>query len=358
MAFEDAERTEAATPKRRQEARAKGQVARSAEVNSALILLGTFGALALGGAATGQVLIATMQKGLHLGGRSDLTPEAIRGLYLWAASATGWAILPVVLAGAVSGILSNLLQVGFLVTPEALQLNWGRINPVQGLTNLFSQRSGVELVKAIVKLIILGTVAYRTLRPEWNSFPGLARMDLGEVVAWELTLGLRLGLRVAGIYCLLALADYGYQRWQHEKGLRMTRTEVQEEGKQTEGSPQVRARVRALQRERGMRRMMQAVPTASVVVVNPVHIAIALKYDARTMRAPRMVAKGKRLVAERIVALARRADIPVVQDIPLARALDKLVEVGAEIPAALYRAVAGILAYIYAREPRRAGGWS
>ncbi len=354
MAFEDAERTEAATPRRRQESRAKGQVARSAEVNSALILLGTFGALALGGAAMGQALVATLQKGLHLGGRSDLQPEAVSRLFLWTASAIGRVIVPVALAGLVSGILSNVLQVGFLVTPEALRLDWRRVNPVQGLANLFSGRGGVELVKAMLKLTILGTVAYRTLRPEWARFPELAHMDLGEVLAWELSLGLRLGLRVAGVYCLLALADYGYQRWRHEQSLRMSRSEVLEEGKQTEGSPQMRARIRALQRERGMRRMMQAVPSASVVVVNPTHIAVALKYDPGSMRAPRVVAKGKRLVAERIVARARQAGVPIVQDIPLARVLDKMVEVGAEIPAALYRAVAGILAYLYAREPRRA----
>ena len=324
------------------------------DVTSALVLLGAFGALALGGAAMGRVLVGTLQNGLHLGGRTDLRPEAVHGLYLWAAWAVGRAILPVVPAAMVLGVLSNLLQVGFRVTPEAIHPNWGRLNPAQGLKSLFSTRGGVELVKATLKLGILGAVAYRTLRPEWTRFPELAQMHLSELLAWELSLGLRLGLRVAGVYGLVAAADYGYQRWQHEKSLCMTRGEVQEESRQTEGSPHIRARVRGLQRERAMRRMIQAVPSASVVVVNPIHIAVALRYDARTMRAPRVVAKGRRLVAERIVAAARKAGVPVVRDVPLARALDKLVEVGAEIPLTLYRAVAGILAYLYAQDPRRA----
>jgi len=150
------------------------------------------------------------------------------------------------------------------------------------------------------------------------------------------------------------VADYLYQRWRFERGLRMTKAEVAEEAKQQEGSPQIRARVRSLQRDRAMRRMMEAVPKATVVVVNPVHVAVALRYDPAAMRAPRVVAKGKRLVAQRIVAAARAAGVPVVQDIPLARALAKAVEVGAEIPSAFYRAVAQILAYVFARDPHRA----
>jgi flagellar biosynthetic protein FlhB len=226
-------------------------------------------------------------------------------------------------------------------------MRWDRINPFHGLHNLFSSRGGVEACKALLKISVLGIVAYRTLLPEWERFPILASMDLPDLIRWELGLGLKLAFRVVGVYCLLGAADYGYQRWQHEKRLRMSRTEIQEEGKQQEGNPQVRSRVRSLQQERRMRRMIQAVPKANVVVVNPTHIAVALKYD-QSMRAPQVVAKGKRLIAERIIALAREAGIPVVQDIPLARSLYKLVEIGGEIPVALYRAVAKILAYVYA----------
>ena len=347
MASEDAERTESATPKRRQEARERGEVVRSTEINSALLLLGACGALALAGAGTGQVILTSIRSGLQFGSRAELTPEALRGLFLGFSWAIARAILPLALTVTACGIASNLAQVGFQITPRVLEMRWDRINPVHGLGNLLSSRGGVEACKALLKVTVLGIVAYRTLLPEWERFPLLAGMDLPDLIRWELGLGLKLAFRVVGVYCLLGAADYGYQRWQHEKRLRMSRTEIQEEGKQQEGNPQIRARVRSLQQERRMRRMMQAVPKASVVVVNPTHIAVALRYD-QSMRAPQVVAKGKRLIAERIIALAREMGIPVVQDILLARSLYKLVDVGGEIPMALYKAVAKILAYVYA----------
>ncbi len=347
MAFEDAERTEAATPKRRQEARERGEVARSLDLNSGLLLLGACAALALAGGGMGQVLLGAFRDGLQFGARSELGPEAVRGLFLGFSWTVARAILPLALTVAAVGIASNLAQVGFLVTPRVLEMHWERVNPIRGLHNLFSSRGGVEAGKGLLKISVLGLVAYRTLAPEWERFPVLAAMDTPDLIRWELSLGLTLALRVVGVYCLLGAADYGYQRWQHEKRMRMSRTEIQEEGKQQEGNPQIRGRVRSLQQERRMRRMMQAVPTASVVVVNPTHIAVALKYD-QSMRAPMVVAKGKRLLAERIIGLAREAGVPVVQDIPLARSLYKLVDVGGEIPAALYKAVAKILAYVFA----------
>ncbi len=353
MASDDAERTEAPTPKRRQEARERGQVARSVELNSALILLGAFGALSFAGVLMGDTLLRAFREGLQLGGRTDLTPEAVRGLILAAAWSVAQAIFPVVVAGAAMGVLANLLQVGVLMSSEAIGFHWERINPARGLGNLLSLRGGVEAVKALLKLTILGVVAYRTLQPEWARFPSLAEMELQELVWWQLNLGLRLAFRVVGVYCLVAVADYAYQRWHHEKSLRMSRGEIQDEGKQQEGNPQVRARVRSLQQERKMRRMMQDVERATVVVVNPTHIAVAIRYDGRSMRAPKVLAKGKRLLAERIIGIARARGIPVVQDIPLARALYTLVEVGGEIPLALYRAVAKILAYVYAQAAGR-----
>ena len=353
MAFEDAERTEAPTGKRRQEARERGQVARSMELNSALLLLGACGALTFGSGLMAHTLLTAFREGLQLGGRSDLSVDAIRGLFLATAWTVARAIAPVVLTGAVVGIAANVVQVGFRISPQVIGMQWGRISPMHGLGNLLSFRGGVEAVKALLKLAILGVVAYRTLQPEWAQFPTLAEMELADLIRWQLGLGLRLALRVVGVYCLVAVADYGYQRWQHEKSLRMSRGEIQEEGKQQEGNPQIRARVRKLQQERSLRRMMQDVPSASVVVVNPTHIAVAIKYSGGTMRAPKVVAKGKRLLAERIVRLAREAGVPVIQDIPVARALYKLVDVGGEIPAAFYRAVAKILAYVYARAAER-----
>jgi len=353
MAFDDAEKTEAPTGKRRQEARERGQVARSTELNSALLLLGACGALSFGGPLMAHTLITSFREGLQLGGGTALSPDAVRGLFLSVAWTVAQAIAPVVLTGVVVGIAANVFQVGFRVSPQVIGMHWERLSPTRGLGNLLSVRGGVEAVKALLKLAILGVVAYRTLRPEWARFPTLAEMELPDLIGWQLGLGVRLALRVVGVYCLVAISDFGYQRWQHEKSLRMSRGEIQDEGKQQEGNPQIRARVRRLQQERGLRRMMQDVPSASVVVVNPTHIAVAIKYSGGNMRAPKVVAKGKRLLAERIVRLAREAGVPVIQDIPVARALYKLVEVGGEIPVAFYRAVAKILAYVYGRGAAR-----
>lgn len=328
-------------------------MARSTEVNSAMILLGTLGALALMGPAIGRTLVESFQHGLQIGGRGDLNPEDVRRLFLWASVTVGRVVAPVALAGMVFGLAACVVQVGFLVTPEAMRFNWGRLNPLNGLKGLLSTRGAVELVKALLKIGTIGIVAYRSLRSEWDRVPELAQMGLLGLISWEFQLVLALAFKVTAAFCLLAALDYGYQRWKHEKSLRMTKAEIKQEAKQSEGDPQIRNRVRSIQRERVIRRMIQDVRSASVVVVNPTHIAVALRYEPETMRAPRVVAKGKRLVAERIVAAARAAGVPVVQDIPLARALEKLVPVGGEIPAALYRAVAQILAYIFARHPRR-----
>ena len=258
MASDDAERTEAPTPKRRQEARERGQVARSVELNSALILLGAFGALSFAGVLMGDTLLRAFREGLQLGGRTDLTPEAVRGLVLAAAWSVAQAIFPVVVAGAAMGVLANLLQVGVLIEFRGHRVSLGAHQPCAGIGEpLVGLHGGVEAVKALLKLTILGVVAYRTLQPEWARFPSLAEMELQELVWWQLNLGLRLAFRVVGVYCLVAVADYAYQRWHHEKSLRMSRGEIQDEGKQQEGNPQVRARVRSLQQERKMRRMMR-----------------------------------------------------------------------------------------------------
>jgi len=348
MAAEPGERTEAATRRRRQEARERGQVARSPEVTSALLLLAMLGALALTGPAAARRLLGAMQAGLHLPGRGELSPEAVRALFLAQAEVVLRTLLPVALAGGAAAVLANLVQVGFLVTPKVLEVRWGRLDPRQGLRRLLSLDGAAATLRAVLKLGLLAAVAYATLRPEWDRFPQLAAMELGALLGWQLGVGLRLASRVVAAYGVLALLDYGYQRWRHERELRMTRQEVREEARQQEPSPQLRQRMRRLQQERAAGRMMRDVASASVVVVNPTHLAVALAYHRR-MRAPKVVAKGQRRMAERIVAAARQAGVPVLQDIPLARALFTLVEVGGEVPVALYQAVARILAYVYGR---------
>lgn len=353
MPFDDRERTEAPTARRRQEARRKGQVARSQEINSAVILLASVGLFYfLGGPFAGR-LMDLLRSGLAPLPGAELTQENSYTLLVgW-----GWRFLtlmaPFFFGLMVAGVAANALQVGFVMSEEALSPKWERLNPVRGLGNLLGRRGLVEIVKSPLKLFLIGVVAYFTIAQRAEDILRVGGMPPVRAVSivWEAAFALL--VRVAMSVCVLGLLDYLYQRWEHERSLRMTKEEVKDELRQSEGDPLVKARIRSLQKQVAMRRMMAAVPKADVVLTNPVHLAVALRYDERAMRAPKVVAKGPRLVAERIVEAARRHGVPIVENKPLARSLYKLVAVGQEIPAALYRAVAEILAYVYALSGRR-----
>jgi flagellar biosynthetic protein FlhB len=353
MAFDNESRTERATPKRRAEARKRGQVARSAEVNAAAVFLGAFAFLALAGAFMHETFVDALRFNLAAAGRLELSPTSLPRYLLQNLGFFGKALGPFLLMALTVALAAEIGQVGFSLTPESLAPQWNRLNVLAGLRNLCSVRALVDLARAALKLGLIGVVAYRTVAGEFALLPLLADMDLAASAAWAARVVLRLGWHVGLAYLVLAALDYGYQRWSYEKSLRMTKEEVKEEAKQAEGDPQIRGRIKGKMRELALRRMMAAVPKADVVIVNPIHFAVAIRYDEATMRAPLVVAKGRRLLAERIVELAREHRVPVVENPPLARTLYKLVEVGREIPAALYRAVAEMLAYVYLVERRR-----
>jgi flagellar biosynthetic protein FlhB len=348
MPADDRERTEAPTGRRRAEARKRGQVARSQEVNTAVILLASLGLFYFMGQSMIQQMIAMVGNGIRELPASDLTPESAYTLLV------GWMVEFVKLVGPFTGVLmvagvaASVLQVGFLMSEEALSPKWERLNPMNGLKNLLSVRNLAELVKSPLKIALVGGIASLTIHQEAATLIQLG--DAGPFLSFQLLsrVTFLVLLRVAIALVFLALADYTFQFWQHEKSLRMTREEIKEELKQSEGDPMIRARVKSLQRQMAMRRMMAEVPKASVVVTNPTHLAIALRYDEKTMRAPKVVAKGARLIAERIKDLAKQHGVPLVENKPLAQSLFKSVTIGQEIPSAFYRAVAEILAYVYA----------
>ena len=348
MPADDLERTEAPTGRRRAEARKRGQVARSMEVNTAEILFVSLGLFYFAGQSMVQQMITVVGNGIREVPTSDLTPESAYTLLV------GWMVEFVKLVGPflgvlmVAGVAASVLQVGFLMCEEALSPKWERLNPMNGLKNLLSMRNLAELVKSPLKLVLIGGIAYLTVRQEAATLLQLG--DVGPFQSFQLLsrITFLVLVRVAIALVFLALADYAFQYWQHEKSLRMTREEIKEELKQSEGDPMVRARVKSLQRQLAMRRMMAEVPKASVVVTNPTHLAIALRYDETTMRAPKVVAKGARLIAERIKDIAKQHGVPLVENKPLAQSLFKSVTIGQEIPSAFYRAVAEILAYVYA----------
>jgi len=352
MADDRGQRTEQATPKRLQEARERGQVARSSEVGPAVTVVAAAAFLSWMGptwAASLAALIPTVFGELQSPAWDVVDAQhfltRVLGHFVMLAA-------PIVLAIVVVVIGANLLQVGFVLTGYPLKPNWNRLSITTGVRNLLGGRALIELGKAPFKLGLLGFIAYVTVRGELATLLTIAGVDPIAAVKVFAGLGLTLLWRIGLAHVALAGLDYGYQRWAHQRSLRMTKDEVREELRQAEGDPQIRARFRSLHRQYAMRRMMAAVPTADVVVTNPTHLAIALKYEAGSMKAPKVVAKGARLVAQRIREAARAAGVPVVEHKPLAQALYKAVPVGGEIPGRLYRAVAEILAYVWALNRR------
>jgi flagellar biosynthetic protein FlhB len=230
---------------------------------------------------------------------------------------------------------------------EPLRPKLKKLNPISGMKRLVSIKALVELVKSIFKILVVGGIAYGVVRTETARFPGLMQQEVGDILIFISKLAFKVFFFVCLALIILAALDYIYQRWQYEEDLKMTKQQVKDERKQQEGDPWVKSRIRRVQREMAARRMMEAVPAADVVITNPVHLAVALQFDAAKMVAPAVVAKGAGHIAERIKEIARNHQVPVVEDKPLAQALHKMVEVGEYIPVELYRTVAEVLAYVY-----------
>lgn len=333
-------------------ARDRGNVAKSADLTSGTLLLTAGIALyILGPAAFEQMLLVTRY---YFGEFSALpaTREYLQPLTAQAVLLTAPIVIPLMLVLMGMGILLNVSQFGFVFSGQALQPRAERINPIKGFQRLFSLRALVELLKSIVKFIAIGAVVYWAMR---DRIPEV--LSLMHTGAWGAAIGMwtlvwavwwRVGLAMIAI----GILDFAYQRWQYLQDQRMTRQEAQEELRQLEGDPRIRQRVRQIQRQMAMRRMMAEVPEADVVITNPTTYAIALRYDAARMDAPRVVAKGMRLVADRIRDVAVENGVPIVERPELARALFRDVDIDQRIPDALFRAVAEVLAYVYAIDRR------
>ena len=351
-------RTEPATPRRRQEARRKGQVARTAELGSALVLLVGFGVLFLMVPHISRELL-TFTKFIYEDGLvrfqsvevGEIPTIFIEMLWLVVRLAA-----PIVFAALVVGVASQLVQVGFLTAGEPLKPQLKRIDPISGFKKIFSKRALVESVKATLKVSLVAALAYSIVRG--NLLDYTQYMQIGPVQATAHTglLVYRLALWIGLCLLLLSLFDYMYQRWEFEQSIRMTKQEIKEESRQAEGDPQVRSRIRQRQRQLASSRMIANVATADVVITNPVHLAVALKYDPKVMDAPTVVAKGAGHLAERIKEKAREHGVAVVENVWLARALFETAAVDARIPEELFKAVAEVLAFVYRLRGRKIGG--
>lgn len=349
------ERTIPATPRRRQEARRKGQVAKSREVNSALMLMAALAALGLLGPKLLQGIADTFGMFFAMPGSLSMNSADAIAILLFALQRVFVLLTPFFLAMVGVALVSNLMQVGILFSSDSILPKAERISPIQGFKRLFSVRSLIELLKSLMKIGVVGYVCYFTLRQAVPGLATLADRGVNEVFYYLGDVGFRIGLRSGFVLLVIAVLDYAFQRYEFEQSIKMTPEEFKREMREMEGDPMIRARVRSIQREMAQRRMMEAVPEAEVVVTNPTEYAVALKYDSESMAAPIVVAKGRRLIAQKIRDLAEGHGIPIVEDPPLARALYKQVEIGGTIPEALYRAVAEILAYVYRlqKNPKR-----
>ena len=342
---EGGEKTEEPTDKRRRDARSKGQVARSQELNTAFVLLMGFFILNLfweyiyGNIADYTVYIYT-----HL--PESTSVETIRELFIGIMLLLAKTAFPIMLAILVMGLAINIYQVGLMFSTERLEWSLSKLNPINGFSRIFSKRSLVELVKSLFKIAIIGSFLYMYLEDHIPFMPYYIYYDLATSLEEISKILFNMVFKVIAIMIIMAIADYAYQKWQMTQDLKMSKQEVKDEYKQMEGDPQIKGKIKQKQRQMAMMRMMQEVPKADVIITNPTHLAIAIMYKTG-MAAPIILAKGRDKVAEKIKQIARDNRISIVENKPLARALYEAVEVGDMVPQELYQAVAEVLAYVY-----------
>jgi flagellar biosynthetic protein FlhB len=341
------EKTQDATPYRRQKAREEGQVAKSQDLASAGLLIGALLIMMVFGSTVVTFLGQLAQR--QLGGEIVLAADKQWFLQQWYVILAGLArvMLPVFGLIFIVAVAVNMGQFGFLFLPQKLAFDLSRINPIKGFGRLFAVANFMRLAFGVFKILVVATVAIWSLWGEKEMILGLSGLPIHEVAASIASLTIWTCLKIGIALAVLAVLDYFYQRYKHERDLRMTPQEVREELKMLQGDPQVVARRRAVQRQLVLHRLAHAVPQADVVVTNPTELSVAIRYDAQAMAAPIVVAKGAGLVAQRIRRLALENDIPIVERKPLAQVLYRGVDVNAPIPAEQYAAVAEILKYVY-----------
>jgi flagellar biosynthetic protein FlhB len=353
----DLERTEPASPRRIEQAREKGQVPRSRELSTFAILLAAGGGLTLMGSGLMHSMSDLMRLGLELDRSAAFDSSLMMSRLHQGSQDMLIAFIPFMLVMLVAALVAPMLLSGWLFSVEALQPDFGRLNPFKGIARMLSWHSVAELVKAVAKSALIGGVAGWVIWHQRDALMALATQPLDVALANVGSMAASTFLAIAGSMILLVAIDVPFQLWEHSSKMKMSREELRQESKEMEGDPQIKARIRALQREAARRRMMAEVPKADVIVTNPTHYAVALRYQDNKMSAPQVVAKGSQLVAARIRELGLEHNIPIVQTPPLARALYRHAELGEEIPAALYTAVAEVLAYVYQlRRYRSEGG--
>jgi len=348
------EKTEQPTAHRLSEGRKKGDVAKSMEVPSALVLLLSLLSLYLMAQyLLGNLLLILRHylPNLHV---ININPGNMVTLAKEAMMLSAMVVGPLMAVVLFAALVGNYAQIGFLFTTEKMTPKFEKIDPIQGLKKIFSMQTMANSIKSIAKLCIVGIISYMEVAKNLDALIPLMDQEPYSILVFYAKVSFWIFLKTAVIIALLAALDYAFQRWQFMKKMKMTKQEVKEEAKMTEGDPHVKGRIRSIQMEMARKRMMAEVPKADVIITNPTRLAVALAYDNETMSAPLVTAKGAGLIAKRIKEIAREHNIPVIEDKPLARALFQHVEINKPIPDNLYQAVAEILAYVYGLKQKSA----
>jgi flagellar biosynthetic protein FlhB len=340
------ERTEEATAKRRADFREKGQVAQSKEVQTAAMMATTLLFWFFYTPLFWNKLSVSLAGIWQMCASYEVTPNGIVNLFTLVLQQGGLLLAPLFLLVVVIGFFSSVLQIGWLFTGKPLQPDFSKLNPIAGAARFVSKKSLVEVVKSLAKVLLIGAVSYKVVFSEFDKALQLIDMDVIETVRFLGRVATGVLFKACGILILLGLFDFLFVRWEMEQKMKMTKQEQKEEFKEAEGDPHIKARIRSLQQQMSRRRMMAEVPKADVIVTNPTHLSVALRYDRETMDAPQIVAKGADHLAMRIREIATENRIPLVENKPIARVLYK-VEIGQPVPEEIFKAVAEILAYVY-----------
>ena len=341
------EKTQEATPRRKQQARDRGQVASSRELNTMLMLLSGGAAAAILGPFLVSQLVGIFQKYLHMDRAAIYDVSQMRVLFSEAVMDAFWGIAPFFLILIIAAIAGPLMMGGINLSGKAISLKLEKLDPIKGLQRIFAWRGLVELLKALAKFLIIGSVAIVFLYSQADQYLGLGQEPVMQAMAHAMDLLIWGFIAISTTMILIALVDVPFQLWDHNQQIKMTFQEVKDDNKDTEGDPELRGRIKRMQREMAQRRMMAEIPTADVVITNPEHYSVALRYKPEKMNAPIVVAKGADVIAMQIRKIANEYDIPILAAPPLARALYHTTEINGEIPSGLYLAVAKVLAYVF-----------
>lgn len=347
LQFFAGEKTEKATPKKRQDSRKKGQVAKSQDVNTAIVLLAVFLVLMFGGKFFYESLLNLFRHSYQDYIGLNLTESNLQMIFLEILQELVFVLAPIMAVAMIAGIAANYMQFGFLFSTETIQPKLEKLDPIKGFKRIFSVRAIVELLKSILKIAFVGIATFAVLWLRKEEILILAQKSVGAGLGTIASLTIQMGLIASVMLLFLAILDYLYQKYDFEKNIRMSKQDIKDEYKNMEGDPLIKSKIKQRQREMAMRRMMQEVPNADVVITNPTHYAVCLKYDENKSDAPFVVAKGVDYVAQKIKFIAKENDVITVENRPLARALYSQTEVGDVIPEEFFKAVAEILAYVY-----------